>query len=117
MLKQKKLVDTKQKSKAQEIFELAKEVLPNFLSVEKGVVMITERQRQILNLIVSLYAKEHTPIGSKSLLDSIQASSATIRNDMKVLEKLGLIQKEHTSSGRVPSVSAKIGRASCRERV
>ena len=56
MLKQKKLVDTKQKSKAQEIFELAKEVLPNFLSVEKGVVMITERQRQILNLIVSLYA-------------------------------------------------------------
>ena len=54
MLKQKKLVDTKQKSKAQEIFELAKEVLPNFLSVEKGVVMITERQRQILNLIVSL---------------------------------------------------------------
>ncbi len=105
MLKQKKLVDTKQKSKAQEIFELAKEVLPNFLSVEKGVVMITERQRQILNLIVSLYAKEHTPIGSKSLLESIQASSATIRNDMKVLEKLGLIQKEHTSSGRVPSVS------------
>lgn len=67
--------------------------------------MITERQRQILNLIVSLYAKDHTPIGSKSLLDSIQASSATIRNDMKALENLGLIQKEHSSSGRVPSVS------------
>jgi heat-inducible transcriptional repressor len=65
--------------------------------------MITERQKQILNLIVSLYSKEHTPIGSKSLLDSIQASSATIRNDMKTLEDLGLIQKEHTSSGRVPS--------------
>ncbi|MFC4652504.1 heat-inducible transcriptional repressor HrcA [Lactococcus nasutitermitis] len=66
--------------------------------------MITERQRQILNLIVSLYSRDHTPIGSKALLDSIHASSATIRNDMKVLEELGFIQKEHTSSGRIPSI-------------
>lgn len=67
--------------------------------------MITERQRQILNLIVSLYSRSHLPIGSKSLLDEIHASSATIRNDMKALEELGYIQKEHTSSGRVPSIS------------
>lgn len=67
--------------------------------------MITERQRQILNLIVSLYSRNHLPIGSKSLLEEIHASSATIRNDMKVLEDLGYIQKEHTSSGRVPSIS------------
>ena len=67
--------------------------------------MITERQQQILDLIVSLYAKEHTPVGSKALLEQIKASSATIRNDMKALENLGLIQKEHTSSGRVPSIS------------
>ena len=60
--------------------------------------MITERQQQILDLIVSLYAKEHTPVGSKALLEQIKASSATIRNDMKALENLGLIQKEHTSS-------------------
>lgn len=55
--------------------------------------MITERQQQILDLIVSLYAKEHTPVGSKALLEQIKASSATIRNDMKALENLGLIQK------------------------
>ncbi|WP_096817315.1 heat-inducible transcriptional repressor HrcA [Lactococcus fujiensis] len=67
--------------------------------------MITDRQRRILNLIVSLYSKDRNPIGSKALLDEIHASSATIRNDMKVLEELGFIQKEHTSSGRVPSVS------------
>ncbi|MGM9887179.1 MAG: heat-inducible transcriptional repressor HrcA [Lactococcus sp.] len=66
--------------------------------------MITERQRQILNLIVSLYSKERNPIGSKALLDEIHASSATIRNDMKTLEELGFIQKEHTSSGRIPSI-------------
>lgn len=65
--------------------------------------MITERQRQILNMIISLYSKEHTPVGSKALLGEIKASSATIRNDMKMLETMGLIQKEHTSSGRVPS--------------
>ena len=74
-------------------------------SMESEVLsLITERQRQILNLIVSLYSKDRNPIGSKALLDEIHASSATIRNDMKVLEDLGFIQKEHTSSGRVPSV-------------
>lgn len=66
--------------------------------------MITERQQQILNLIISLYAKDHLPVGSMTLLDEINSSSATIRNDMKVLEKLGLIQKEHASSGRIPSL-------------
>ena len=30
-------------------------------------------------------------------------SSATIRNDMMVLEEMGLLEKTHTSSGRVPS--------------
>ena len=68
--------------------------------------MITERQRQILNLIVSLYAKDHTPIGSKSLLDSIQASSATIRNEMADLEELGYLEQPHTSAGRIPSDKA-----------
>ena len=66
---------------------------------------LTERQKEILNLLISLYAREHSPIGSKALMDSVDASSATIRNDMKALEELGLIQKEHTSSGRVPSIS------------
>lgn len=67
--------------------------------------MLTERQRQILDLIVSLYSKEKTPVGSKALLDEINASSATIRNDMKVLENEGFIKKEHSSSGRIPELS------------
>ncbi|GAB2025761.1 heat-inducible transcriptional repressor HrcA [Lactovum odontotermitis] len=67
--------------------------------------MLTDRQKEILELIISLYAREHTPVGSKTLLDAVKASSATIRNDMKALEELGLIQKEHTSSGRVPSIA------------
>jgi heat-inducible transcription repressor HrcA len=67
--------------------------------------MITKRQQQILNLIISLYTQTHKAVGSKALMTSINASSATIRNDMKTLEMLGFIQKEHTSSGRVPSVT------------
>jgi heat-inducible transcriptional repressor len=35
---------------------------------------------------------------------AIDASSATIRNELSFLEKLGFIQKTHSSSGRVPSM-------------
>ncbi|MDR0199725.1 MAG: heat-inducible transcriptional repressor HrcA [Streptococcaceae bacterium] len=66
---------------------------------------ISDRQKEILNLIISLYAKERSPIGSKSLMESAGVSSATIRNEMKALEEAGLIEKPHTSAGRVPSVS------------
>lgn len=69
----------------------------------KGVVMITQRQSDILNLIVELFTQYHEPVGSKVLQETISSSSATIRNDMAKLEKLGLLEKAHTSSGRMPS--------------
>ncbi len=62
-----------------------------------------ERQRGILKEIVECYIKEAKPIGSKYLCDKFDCSSATIRNEMAFLEKLGLIEKNHISSGRVPS--------------
>lgn len=65
--------------------------------------MITERQNEILNLIVELFTQTHEPVGSKTLQASIDTSSATIRNEMAKLEKLGLLEKAHTSSGRMPS--------------
>ncbi|KXT75725.1 heat-inducible transcriptional repressor HrcA [Streptococcus sp. DD12] len=65
--------------------------------------MITQRQNDILNKIIDLFLETHEPVGSKALQDSIQSSSATIRNDMAKLEKLGLLEKAHTSSGRLPS--------------
>lgn len=66
--------------------------------------MITERQHDILNLIVEIFTKTHEPVGSKALQESIASSSATIRNEMAALEKKGLLEKAHTSSGRMPSV-------------
>lgn len=62
-----------------------------------------ERQKELLKEIVEGYIKEAKPIGSKHLCDKFNCSSATIRNEMSVLEKLGYIEKNHISSGRIPS--------------
>lgn len=64
---------------------------------------ITQRQNDILSIIVNLFTQTHEPVGSKVLQNYIASSSATIRNDMASLEKLGLLEKAHTSSGRLPS--------------
>lgn len=65
--------------------------------------MLTSRQSQLLKLIVEDYIKTAKPISSKSLCKSLNCSSATIRNEMGYLEELGLLEKTHTSSGRIPS--------------
>jgi len=64
---------------------------------------VDERQKSLLKEIVECYIKEVRPIGSKHLCDKFQCSSATIRNEMAILEKLGYIEKNHISSGRIPS--------------
>ena len=67
--------------------------------------MLTERQARILKLIIEKYIKEPIPVGSKAISKKLKCSSATIRNDMCELENLGLLEKTHTSSGRIPSES------------
>lgn len=64
---------------------------------------LTKRQEIILKLIVDEYVKSAEPIGSKTLAEVMDVSSATIRNEMSILEDLGFIEKTHTSSGRIPS--------------
>lgn len=68
--------------------------------------MISERQLKILKWVVEEYVRTAEPVGSKSLANqpNFDYSSATIRNDMAVLEEQGYLLKTHTSSGRVPSV-------------
>ena len=65
--------------------------------------MLTSRQEKILKIIVDKYIKDPVPVGSKILSKELNCSSATIRNDMAALEENNLIEKTHTSSGRVPS--------------
>ena len=65
--------------------------------------MIGTRQKELLKTIVEEYVKTARPVGSKSLCKKFKCSSATIRNDMAVLEDLGYLEKTHISSGRIPS--------------
>lgn len=65
--------------------------------------MITNRQETLLKLIIEEYMKTAVPVSSKSLSETMQCSSATIRNEMATLEDVGLLEKTHISSGRIPS--------------
>lgn len=66
---------------------------------------LTQRQKEIFKAIVERFTYCAEPVGSKTLMDLLDfpVSSATIRNEMAVLEKKGLLEKTHTSSGRIPS--------------
>lgn len=68
--------------------------------------MKIERRDQILKCIVEEFIQTAQPVGSEALLKKypLNCSSATIRNAMVELEKAGLIEKTHASSGRSPSV-------------
>lgn len=66
-------------------------------------MQVDERQQKLLKSIVESYIKTVKPIGSKSLCKKFKCSSATIRNEMAILENLGFIEKNHISSGRIPS--------------
>lgn len=67
--------------------------------------MLTNRQIVIFKTIVDEFTRTAEPVGSKTLMSmlAIPCSSATIRNEMAELENQGLLEKTHTSSGRIPS--------------
>lgn len=65
--------------------------------------MLSERQNQILKLIIEEYSKVPIPVGSISICDILGVSPATVRSEMAKLEDFGYLEKTHTSSGRVPS--------------
>jgi heat-inducible transcriptional repressor len=66
---------------------------------------IQERQIQILKHIIEGYIRTGDITGSKSLLSrhNLQVSSATVRNDMMSLEKMGLLFQPYNSAGRLPT--------------
>ena len=70
---------------------------------KRGDAVLTERQKQILKMIIENYIKDAKPVGSKSICDALKCSSATVRSEMSFLEDLGYLEKTHTSSGRIPS--------------
>lgn len=65
--------------------------------------MISEREQKILKIIVEEYIKTASPVSSSRICKEIKCSSATVRNEMVYLEELGLLEKNHFASGRIPS--------------
>lgn len=64
-----------------------------------------DRKRRVLQAVVTLYGIDGEPVGSGLLCRYFDSavSSATLRNEMAALTKLGLLEQPHTSAGRVPS--------------
>lgn len=70
--------------------------------------MITERQREILNVIIEEYIDSAEPVSSSILASKYDFGlcSATIRIEMRNLTQFGFLEKPYVSSGRIPTDKA-----------
>jgi heat-inducible transcriptional repressor len=66
---------------------------------------LDDRKLDVLRAIVEDYVATQEPVASKALVERhhLGVSSATVRNDMAVLEEEGYLRQPHTSAGRVPT--------------
>jgi heat-inducible transcriptional repressor len=66
---------------------------------------LDERKAAILRAIVEEHVATAQPVGSQTVARSrgLDVSSATVRNEMTVLEREGYIMAPHTSAGRIPT--------------
>jgi len=67
--------------------------------------VLDNRKKKVLQAIVEEYVNTAEPVSSNAISQKhdLDYSSATIRNEMSQLEKIGFLDKPHTSSGRIPS--------------
>ena len=66
---------------------------------------LSDRERNILRLVVEEFVDSAGPVGSRSLAKegSLDLSAASIRNTMADLEDMGYLDHPYTSAGRVPT--------------
>lgn len=69
--------------------------------------MIDERKIELMTRLVDEYISSAHPVGSLVLVERYRLtwSTATIRNEMALLEEAGYMFQPYTSSGRVPTES------------
>lgn len=68
-------------------------------------LMLSERQRELLQHVVEEYVSTGQPVGSKTLVEraALAVSASTVRGELAELERSGLLTHPHTSAGRVPT--------------
>jgi heat-inducible transcriptional repressor len=69
--------------------------------------VLTARQELLLAKVIDGFAATGQPVGSKALAadPEVPAGPSTVRNELAVLEELGLLTHPHTSAGRAPTDS------------
>ena len=69
------------------------------------VTMFREKDKYVFDSIVETYLKDGRPVSSSriSQKSKLSMSSATVRNIMAKLERLGFLHQPHTSAGRIPT--------------
>ncbi len=66
--------------------------------------MLSQRRHNILNLVAQAYIATARPVASQFVAEKLAVSSATVRNEFAALEEQGMLQQQHVSSGRIPSL-------------
>jgi heat-inducible transcriptional repressor len=66
---------------------------------------LDERKAAILKAVVEEYVETAQPVGSQTIAHApqLEVSSATVRNEMTILERDGYLVQPHTSAGRIPT--------------
>lgn len=73
--------------------------------VKFNPTLLSDRKRLILKAVVREYTATAEPVGSAAIVKGYlpDVSSATVRNELAALEKLGMIYQPHISAGRIPT--------------
>ena len=74
-------------------------------SVDFGGSAMDDRKAAILKALIEEYVETGQPVGSNTVARGagLGVSSATVRNEMAVLEREGDVTHPHTSAGRIPT--------------
>ena len=69
------------------------------------IANLSDRQRELLALVIEEYVATGQPVGSRYLVErgSLSVSASTVRNELAELEGRGFLTHPHTSAGRIPT--------------
>ena len=67
--------------------------------------MLSDRRQIVLRALIEEYIARALPVGSRTLVEryNLIISSATVRNELSLLEEMGYLAQPHTSAGRIPT--------------
>ena len=67
--------------------------------------MLSDRRQIVLRALIEEYIARALPVGSRTLVEryNLGISSATVRNELSLLEEMGYLAQPHISAGRIPT--------------